>query len=188
MVTEVAEEGPGARAGLKPGDVVISYDAEPIDSSYRLRWLTADTAPFKRVKLGVWRNGKALLIAVVLQEKAGTSFEPHRTAPPLRHEQEPFGFAVDEPPAEDGDHGRGLRVTSIDLRGPACRSGVRQGDLILEVNGAGVPDKAAYRRALASAAGVSRLYVRRGGKSLFFGLRRDSPVASAAGSDGDSAR
>jgi S1-C subfamily serine protease len=188
VITEVTEDGPGAHAGLKPGDVVMSYDGEPVASSYRMRWLTADTAPGKRVKLGVWRNGKALLLAVVLQEKVGASFEPHRTPPPLRHEQEPFGFAVDEPPADDGDRGHGLRITSIDLRGPAYRSGMRQGDLILEVNGAGVPDKAAYRRALAAAAGVSRLYVRRGGKSLFFGLRRDPPVATAAGSAGDSVR
>jgi S1-C subfamily serine protease len=187
VITEVAEEGPGARAGLKPGDVVMTYDGEALASSYRMRWLTADTTPGKRVKLGVWRNGKALQIAVLLQEKAGVAFAPRKT-PALRHEQEPFGFAADEPPADDGDHGRGVRVTSIDLRGPAYRSGMRQGDLILEVNGAVVPDKAAYRRALAAATGVSRLYVRRGGKSLFFGLRRDPPMTAAAGSAGDSAR
>jgi hypothetical protein len=69
---------------------------------------------------------------------------------------------------------------------------VRQGDLILEVDGSAVPDKAAYRKVLASvrAAAVSRLYVRRGGKSLFFGLRPDAPAAARAesGSAGDAAK
>src|SRR3954453_8046033 len=60
VITEVQDDGPGAHAGLKPGDVVTSYDGEQLLESYRLRWLTANTAPGKRVKLGVWRNGKAL--------------------------------------------------------------------------------------------------------------------------------
>jgi S1-C subfamily serine protease len=65
---------------------------------------------------------------------------------------------------------------------------MRQGDLILEVNGAAVPDKAAYRRALAGAGAVSRLYVRRGAKSLFFGLRPDPPMTALTGSAGDSSK
>jgi S1-C subfamily serine protease len=83
-------------------------------------------------------------------------------------------------------------VSAVDLRGPAYRAGVRQGDLILEVDGNGVPDKAAYHKVLASvrAEAVSRLYVRRGGKSLFFGLRRDTPAAARAesGSAGHAAK
>jgi S1-C subfamily serine protease len=192
VITEVVEGGPGAQAGLRPGDVVTAYDGEPLVESYRLRWLTANTVPGKKVKLGVWRSGKLREVPVVVQEKRGASREPSRPPMALRHDQEPFGFAVDEPPGDDGDHGRGLRVSSVDLRGTAYRAGVRQGDLILEVDGNAVPDKATYRKTLASvrAAGVSRLYVRRGGKSLFFGLRRDVPAAARAesGSAGDAAK
>ena len=182
LVTEVADDGPGARAGLRPGDVVTSYDGEPLLESYRMRWLTASTAPGRKVKLGVWRNGKALEASVVLAEKPGASWKPSRAPAALRRDQEPFGFAVEEPPTDDGDHGRGVRVASIDLRSPAYRAGVRQGDLLLEVDGSAVPDKPAYRKvtgALQSQA-VSRLYVRRGNKTLFFGLRRDPPATAQA--------
>ena len=182
LITEVAEDGPGARAGLKAGDVVTTYDGETLVESYRLRWLTANTAPGRRVKVGVWRNGKALELPVVLQEKPGASWEPPRALSSIRRDQEPFGFAVDEPPRDDGDHGRGVRVISLDLRGPAYRAGVRQGDLILEIDGKGVPDKSAYHKAIASVtpALVSRLYVRRGSKSIFFGLRREGPVTASS--------
>jgi S1-C subfamily serine protease len=70
-------------------------------------------------------------------------------------------------------------VSGIDLRGPAYRSGVRQGDLIMAVNGVNIDGKAAYKKAISSTAGtVARLYVRRGTKSLFFGLRRDVPLTA----------
>jgi len=192
LITEVAEDGPGHHAGLRPGDVVTTYDGEVLVESYRLRWLTAATTPGRKVKLGVWRSGKSLEIPVVLAEKPGASWEPPRSQPIARREQEPFGFAVDEPPRDDGDHGRGVRVSTIDLRGPAYRAGMRQGDLIIEVDGKGVADKAEYRKVVSSVGSTaSRLYVRRGGKALFFGLRRDVPSTTAraeSGSAGDPAK
>src|SRR5205823_709545 len=100
--------------------------------------------------------------------------------PPMRREQEPFGFAI-----EDGtraDDGRGVRIASIDLRGNAYRAGLREGDMILELDGKPVRDKGAYRKVISGLgnAPVARLYVRRGGKSLFFGVRRD-PQRETAG-------
>src|SRR6267378_7933825 len=105
VVTDVAPDGPAARAGLKVGDVVTSFDGEAVVESYRLRWLTARTAPRKRVRIGFWRSGKALEVAVVLLEKPGGPYEPPQRVPGLRREQEPFGFAVEEPAKDDGDHG-----------------------------------------------------------------------------------
>ena len=190
LITEVAGEGPGARSGLKPGDVVTSFDGEPVIESYRLRWLTGRTTPGKRIVVGVWRNGQALQIPVVLQEKPGSAWEPPAPAPGLKRDQEPFGFAVEEPPKDDGDYGHGVRVSSIDLRSCAYRAGVREGDVILEVDGQPVANKISYQQAISRLTPVSRLYVRRGGKALFFGLRRDAPAAVRArgGSAGDAAR
>jgi len=163
VVTDVAADGPAARAGLKVGDVVTSFDGEPVIESYRLRWLTARTTPGKRLRIGVWRGDKALELSVLLG---------------LRRDQEPFGFAVEEPAAADAHHGHGLRVTSVDLRSCAYRAGVREGDLILEIDGHAMADKVAYRTVVSGMSGIARLYVRRGGKALFFGLRREAPVAA----------
>jgi S1-C subfamily serine protease len=177
VVTEVAPEGPAAAAGLKAGDVLTSFDGEPIEQSYRMRWLTASTPPGKRVKLGLWRSGKPLQVVAVLAEKDDPLQEPVLPPPLPRRDQEPFGLAVEETLSD----ARGVRISVVDLRGPAYRAGLREGDLILELDGRPVPDKAAWQKALASLGrgNVSRLYVRRGGKAIFFGLRREGTVARA---------
>src|SRR5207248_7931740 len=56
LITEVVEDGPGWKAGIRPGDVVTSFNAEPVVESYRLRWLTANAAPGSKARLGIWRD------------------------------------------------------------------------------------------------------------------------------------
>ena len=179
LITEVAAEGPGAKAGLQPGDIVTNYDGEPIDQSYRLRWLTANTAPGKHVKIVVWRDGKSRQLVALVTERPGTTWEPPAAPPVAKREHEPFGFAVDELSGSDTEHGHAVRVTAVDLRGPAYRAGLREGDLIAELDGRPVGDKLAWDKAVLAAGtrGVSRLYVRRGGKAIFFGVRRDGRLA-----------
>jgi len=126
----------------------------------------------------VWRDGKALELSMTLLEKPAAAWQPPPPQPSRRRDQEPFGFAVEEPAAGDAEHGHGLRVTSLDLRSCAYRAGVREGDLLLEIDGHAVADKAGWRAMVSGVTGIARLYVRRGGRALFFGLRRDAPVAA----------
>jgi Do/DeqQ family serine protease len=178
VVTDVAAGGPGARAGLRAGDVVTSFDGEPLEQSYRLRWLTANAAPGRKVRLGVWRDGKALRLLAMTAEKQGMPVEPVSPEPLARREQEPFGIGVDEALND----ARGVRVSALDLRGPAYRAGLREGDLIVEIDGRPVANKAAWHKAVSALGGkgVSRLYVRRGGKAIFFGVRREGLPAARA--------
>jgi len=148
--------------------------------------------PFPVLTLG--ESDRALELSVLLLEKPGSPWQPPPPAPGLRRDQEPFGFAVEEPAAADAHHGHGLRVTSVDLRSCAYRAGVREGDVILEIDGHAMADKVVYRTVVSGMSGIARLYVRRGSKALFFGLRREAPVAARekvltvpAGSAGDAA-
>jgi Do/DeqQ family serine protease len=176
LVTEVLEGGPAAKAGLKAGDIVTAFDGEPTPESYRLRWLTAGAKPGTTARLSVWRGGKPVGIAVAVADNPhAPAWERPAPPPALRKEQEPFGFAVEEIGKQDVlDPGQGIRIASIDLRGPAYRAGLRDGDVVLEIDGRPVPDRAAFRKAVAGrTTPVSRFLVRRGGRSVFFGLRRD---------------
>jgi len=169
VITDVVDGGPAARAGLRPGDVVVSFEGDPVTESYRLRWLTANAGPGRTVTMGIWRERKLRAVAVALDEKPGEGAEqrPPRVAA-ARKDQEPFGLSMDEQPGLAG-----LRISSVDLRSAAYRAGLREGDVVLDVDGRPVRDRAGFRKAVADSGAVTRLYVKRNGRSIFFGLRRE---------------
>ena len=177
VITEVVEGGPAARAGLRPGDVVLSFEGDPVSESYRLRWLTANAGPGRTVKMGVWRDRSLRTVAVALAEKPGQAAEeqPAR-AEAARKDPEPLGVSVDEQPGLAG-----LRITSVDLRSTSYRAGLREGDVLVDIDGRPVRNRAAFRKAVAESGAVTRLYVRRNGRSIFFGVRKE-PARTAQAS------
>jgi len=179
VITDVLDGGPAARAGLRPGDVVVSFEGDPVVESYRLRWLTASAGPGRTVKMGVWRNHALRLVQVALEEKPGQSGEakPGRVAAAARKQLEPLGVSVDEQPGLSG-----LRIASVDLRGPAYLAGLREGDVVVDVDGRPVRDRAGFRKAVEGSGRVARFFVRRNGRSIFIGIRKDPPGTAQAGS------
>ena len=66
VITEVSKEGPGAKAGLEAGDVVVEIDGKEVDNHRELRTTVAQTRPGTTVRLKVIREGKPKQIAVTL--------------------------------------------------------------------------------------------------------------------------
>ena len=117
-----------------------------------------------------------------LVPKPGDGPEPKTPAPIVRKDLEPFGMGIEEMgPAVGAADRAGIRISTVDLRGDAYRVGLREGDTILEVDGRAVRDRAGFRRAVAeNRAAVVRLYVKRGSRAIFFGLRRPSQQTARA--------
>jgi S1-C subfamily serine protease len=64
VVAGLLPEGPGEKAGLRPGDVVASVDGEKVldrGQLYRLVW---QRAPGAAVSLGILRGKQRLTVAV----------------------------------------------------------------------------------------------------------------------------
>jgi serine protease Do len=190
LITEVLPGGPAALAGVRRGDVVTEFEGEPVSESWRLRWLTSIVAPGRRVKLTLWREGAPLSAQVSLTDKPGEKSE----AAPLLPQAGPavglFGVSLEERRADESQtFPHGVRIGRADVRGSAFRAGVRDGDLVLELDGKPVDDRASFDRASASSEGrVTRLCVRRGSRVLFFGVRREpQSEAKAAPRDPEAA-
>ncbi len=68
LVIEVTKGGPAEKAGLEPGDVILSFEDQPIKEMRTLPRLVAETKESTKVELEVWRDGDEEEIDVTLGE------------------------------------------------------------------------------------------------------------------------
>ena len=143
IVSSVAPGGPAERAGIKRGDVITAINKQPIVDNNSLRNLVASLGPGANVDVTALRNGRDQNFQVALAEL------PDRQRPESEETSsnngggvgnERFGLSVQPLTAEtasrnglDADD-QGLLVTKLDPAGSAANAGIRQGDLIQEVN------------------------------------------------------
>ncbi len=71
LVGDAVADGPAAKAGIKAGDVVVSFNGTAIDEPRHLRLLAAQTAPGTTAKVGIVRDGKPMTIELTVQELPG---------------------------------------------------------------------------------------------------------------------
>jgi S1-C subfamily serine protease len=65
-VVGVASGGPAASGGLKPGDLILALNGEPIQTTRQLRGIVAGMSPGQRADLLVLRAGRNPKVSVVL--------------------------------------------------------------------------------------------------------------------------
>jgi serine protease Do len=122
-VRSVYPNSPASRAGVHPGDQVVSIDGTPIDSEEAFETVLSTRGPGRPLKLVL--RGKEGERTVTLQGEA---------PPPgigTRLLQEELGMGL----RSGGDE---LRITIIDRNGVAAQAGLKSGDLLLSLNGAQV--------------------------------------------------
>jgi serine protease Do len=136
LVADVTRGGPAEKAGLRRGDVIVSFDGKAIHESHDLPLLVAGTPIGKKVELKVLRNGKTDKIDVLVGQ-----LEEERTAKAgqIPGDDHPLGLAVQDLTPEIAQGlGRsgtaGVLVTEVAPGSPADDAGLRRGDVIREVN------------------------------------------------------
>jgi Do/DeqQ family serine protease len=68
IVENVVADGAAARAGIRPGDVLVAFNGQPVTDGNTLRNQVAATRPGTRVDLTVLREGREQKISVTLGE------------------------------------------------------------------------------------------------------------------------
>jgi serine protease Do len=165
LVSGVDPEGPAARAGLRSGDVILSYNGEALAASDDLPARVAATRPGETARLKVWRDGRETSLEVKVGEMPG---EGPTVAAVSGEPQGRLGVAVRPLDATEakrlGAEG-GVRVERV--AGAAAKAGVRPGDVIVGVNGAPVRGPEDLKRAIDGAGQRIALLVQRGDARLF---------------------
>jgi serine protease Do len=165
LVHDVEPGGPGAQAGLEPGDIIFERDGEPVVGSSAFRNGIAGSRPGTSTQLQVWRDGKALRVIVTLGEMPGSDSIGGKA----QSEQMRWGVALGELPSTLRRAGRekGALIGRVEPGSPADDAGLKAGDVLVSVGGADVDDAAAAHRLLRAAKSPVRVRVERDGRGLF---------------------
>lgn len=165
LVASVDKGGPADKAGIEPGDVILSVNGTRIETSNQLPPLVADIRPGEVARFDLWRAGSRRTVQV----KVGR-LETAQTAASSGGKGErggQLGLAVRAlEPQERRALGISAGLVVEEASGPAERAGIREGDVILSVNGVAVRD-ADQLRSLSARNGVVALRIRRGDTTIF---------------------
>lgn len=136
LVNEVFENDPAARAGIKPGDIITKVDGKTVDSPNMLSRLIAGLEPGASAAIEVVRDAKRLSLLVPLSERRETPIVA--SVPPSRSEVK-LGIDVQDLTAELAEKFKlkdtqGVLISKVEQGSLAMMEGLREGDLIKEVN------------------------------------------------------
>lgn len=138
LVADVTGGGPAEKAGLKRGDVIVEYQGEEIEDTNHLRNLVAATEVGATADVKVMRDGREKTVKVKIGEL------PEEEAAIGRQfgggPERDVGFTVGNltPSARKQlglpDNQEGVVVRDVKKTSDAFQKGLREGDVILEVN------------------------------------------------------
>jgi serine protease Do len=133
LVTGVAKGGPAEKAGIKKGDVIVSFDGIPLEGVNDFRNRLAATRVGRTVDIGVLRQGETATVQAAVAAYKPT---PQQTAGELRGK---LGVEVKEISNLEARRRRmenreGVMLTKVDPNSPADRAGLEAGDTIHQIN------------------------------------------------------
>jgi serine protease Do len=169
LIGDVTAGAPAAQAGLVRGDIILDVDGHKVNGANQLRMLVSMTPPGTTVRMQVLHNDTEKTVSVKLAEipenlaKAGSSAE--------RNEDAGATSALDGVSVEAAK-GKGLLVTGVEQSSAASAAGLREGDVILEVNRKNVAGVADFDRAVRNvSSGTTLLLVQRAEKTFYVAVQ-----------------
>ncbi len=171
IVSNVTKNSPAEKAGIQPADVIVKFNNEKVKSADQLSFLVADVPPGSAVDVIINRDGERKKLKVTIAEMGGESTP---VAPLAARNAEKIGIKVENltqatASKQNYEIGSGVLITSVDVAKDGYRKGLREGDLIKEINRKKVPSVAEFNKIMRSVkpGHVLLLMVQRGKNNFF---------------------
>ena len=147
LVSGVEEDGPADEAGLRDGDVVVSFNGDAVATPDELRSKVRAAEPGSQAKLGIVRDGKKETIELTLGERSDFRYsfrgmgEPEMARAFAVFGGPRLGIRAEELESDDMASyfgvkpGAGLLVLGVDEGSAAEKAGLKAGDVVQTIDG-----------------------------------------------------
>lgn len=158
VVSGVTEQGPAQKAGLQAGDIVLSFNRQPIDNTKNLSRLIAETKIGTPAPIEIWRSGQKQTLTVPIElmpeetplSAAKETASDAAETPDNGESLNIIGFTVKEISPELAEHYKlapstsGVVVTDILPNSDASRKGIKIGDIIVKIDKRNIIGESAF--------------------------------------------
>lgn len=174
LVADVVKGSPAEKAGVQRGDLIVSYDDQPVTGADMLPAMVAKTPINKVVTLVVLRNQERETLSLTTGKMPNGEVARAETGEPSRPR---WGLALQNLTPEVAERlgvgiDSGVLVADVESGSPANVAGIQRGDLIQEINRKKVTSVDEVQRVISAARDPNSLLllVKRKGTSIFAAL------------------
>jgi serine protease Do len=154
VVTQVEPDSPGAKAGLKVGDVITEVNGKSVSDAGELQVAVEEKQPGTTLNLKALRNGNSISLPVTL-EAMGKNDRENQSSD-ASHGKPRWGLGLGDltpdvrQQLQAGEDVRGAVIEQVAPGSSADNAGLQPGEVITEVNRQPVQSAAAVQKALSS--------------------------------------
>ena len=176
VISDVLADSPAEEAGLKRGDVVLTINGEKVKDHQQLVNKIRQRMSGEKVSIGIVRQGKLSALSVTLGEIPGNEGEAISSGSAGAKMLKSIGIEA-APVTEEArkklglKEKEGLAVSAVEEGSVAARGGIREGDVLLELNGVRLKNASDLDKAASSGRASAVLLVWRDGRTFFVSVR-----------------
>lgn len=173
LVGDVVQDSPAETAGLKRGDVIRSYNQTAVKDPTHLRTLVAETLPGTKVTVEVIRNERTKELQVTIGELPKDLTARSSQGPEDSDGNHALAGVIVEPvPHGQVPRDHGVVIVRVKPDTLAERAGLREGDIILEINRKPIKSVQDYSQAVSSldARTPVLILVKRGSGTIYLSI------------------